>query len=190
MLTLGKQTILAAATNAPDYTMKPIARRRVLRNALLSLVFATGCSGPSAPSPPVPPPTAPVIPRPAALVIEHQSASVSGPDRDGYFVYEVRFLLRETTGNASVIVDNVWPVSPDPDEGYSFGPVCFGRTLRVPPSGTLDVFLTDGGLSSLGLGCRPSTWSRAEALELQLQVRFIDDNGFTGVALAKVPVER
>ena len=162
----------------------PALEKLMFRNAVLSLVFATGCTGPSAPSPYVPPPR----PRPAALVIEHQSASVSGPDRDGYLNYEVRFLLRETTGNASVVVENVWPVSPDPDEGYSYGPFCFGTTLRVPPSGTLDVFFTDEGLSSLR--CRPSTWSRAEALELQLQVRFIDDNGFTGVALASVPVKR
>ena len=35
------------------------------------------------------------------------------------------------------------------------------------------------------LRCRPTTWSCAEAPELQLQVRYLDDNGSTGVALRR-----
>jgi hypothetical protein len=114
---------------------------------------------------------------------------MSGPDAEGYMNYRVRFLLRETTGLGGVTVQNVWPVSPDGvDEGYSYGPTCFQRTLRVPPGGTLDVFDSDAGLSSLG--CQPYTWGRMVANHLDLVVTFRDDDGREGETKAVIDVTR
>ena len=121
------------------------------------------------------------------LVVEQQSATVTGPDAEGYFYYHPRFLLRETTGNEGAAIQNVWPISPDgPDEGYSYGPVCFQKTLRVPPGEILDIFFTDAGLNSLG--CSPKTWAKTEAGVLDLVVTFQDDDGRPGEVKASVPV--
>ena len=165
--------------------------RRLLALAVLSLLvgIAAGChSSPVTPSLPGPlvedPPTPPRPPLPA-LEIEGLSVSVTDrPDGDGYFYYRARFLLRETSGKAGAIIENVWPVSPDgPDEGYSYGPVCFGRVLRVEAGSTLDMFLTDEGLKSLR-ECAPHTWAKKKVPELALVVTYKSDDGRMGTATA------
>ena len=185
--------------NYGDGMSAPRQRRQSVRTiaavcmtVTLGLV-AVGCGSsasgaPTAPTNPSPASNPPPPPTPS-LAIEEALATMSGPDVDGYLHYAVRFLLRETTGLGGVTVQNVWPVSPDGiDEGYSFGPMCFHRTLRVPPGGTLDVFDTDSGLSSLG--CQPSTWGRMAAPQLDLVVRFKDDDGRDGETKAVIDVVR
>ena len=187
----------------PGYRAGMSALRRPRRSVRLGLavclsaafaLVVVGCSSPTggpsaAPTSPSPTPNAPPPTPTPALAIEGASATVSGPDADGYLYYDVRFLLRETTGLGSVTVQNVWPVSPDGiDEGYSYGPTCFHRTLRVPPGGTLDVFDTDTGLRSHG--CQPRTWGRMAASHLDLVVTFRDDDGRDSQAKGVVDVER
>jgi hypothetical protein len=168
--------------------MRSVLNLSALAVLPLLVGIAAGChSSPVTPSLPGPlveePPTPPRPPVPA-LEIEGLSVGVTNrPLADGYFYYSVRFLLRETSGKAGAIIENVWPVSPDgPDEGYSYGPVCFGKVVRVEAGSTLDVFLTDQGVQSLQ--CVPQTWAKKKVPELELIVTYKSEDGRSGTAKA------
>src|SRR5262249_15685478 len=154
------------------------------------LQISAGCSGsptPAAPSqvslpsptPPSRPPATPAETTAAQLVIEQQSMKVVYPAVNGYFQYELRFLLRETTGKSGATIENLL-VGDGRGGGDNTGPACWRETLRVPPGGTLDTFYTEAGWKWLGYcGIFPNFRTENPPM-LYVVVTFKDDDGRTG----------
>ena len=149
--------------------------------AAASLVFSSCDKAPSSPGPlpPVwtPPPSPPPPASIAMLAIEQLSVV---PLSDPRFGYDVRFQLRETSGNSGATLQDVF-VGDLFGGGDHTGPGCWGQALRVPPGGTLDTFYSDAGrnwLSYCGVGGSHPTKS------VRVLVMFTDDDGRLGSVVA------
>lgn len=155
--------------------------RGVLAAAVIVLLAASpGCHdqwGGLPPNPPIPVPL-PTGPPVASLTIEDAWVSLRPASTPRTFWGEVRFLLRETSGESGATIREVLiPGGSDPA-----GPACWQGDLRVPPGGTLDRFYTDAGLSSLGY-CAP--WAlvvdaATGSHPIVVSVTFYDDGGRLG----------
>ena len=171
---------------------------------MVVLVFATnlavGCdSAPQsptspfsgAPSPtPTPAPTAPASSASlASLAIEDAFAIANVVN--GRYVYEVRFLLRETGGKSGATVKETVVINPNVlPSGYSTysqaqGESCWIEELRVPPGGMLDIFYTDAGSKWLSY-CWVGVDAPPNVPNLRLEVHFKDDGGPRGLAVATI----
>src|SRR5262245_33487120 len=134
---------------------------------IVLVLICSGCSGsPTASGPsPLPLPSPPVpsqssaLPSPATaqLVIEQQSVSVF-PVTAGQFLYEPRFLLRETTGKSGATIRDIYVEYSRETDHTWIG--CWGK-LRVPPGGTLDTFYTEAGARELSY-CFPDASGNTE----------------------------
>lgn len=146
-----------------------------------TLMAGAGCGDPptkpSLSSTPTPTPT-PKDSAAASYVIENAFAIVhplAYPLGSG-FGYEVRFLLRETTGRGSAIVEEVAVAGPNGTD--LTGPGCWHDDLRVPAGGTLDTFYTDAGSSWLGY-CGPGSGGSTPTPSLTIKVTLNDGTAFT-----------
>lgn len=176
-------------------------RERLASVVVLALLIATGCdSGPRSPITPTepgPPPTTPAppaMPPPAlpsfdaslssaSIVIEDAFAKVH-PDGNR-FGYEVRFLLRETSGRSAATITEVTVYGP---EGSDItGPGCWRETVQVKAGGSLDLFHTDAGQRHL-VYCAPGSGGQTRTPNLTVAVSFVDANGQPGTVGASVAV--
>jgi hypothetical protein len=151
----------------------------------LGLLFI-GCSGsPSTPAAPTPVPSSPTQPAPtpppttnpssASVVIEDPFAIVRS---DGSrFGYDVRFLLRETSGASGATIERI--VIYGPSGSDETGSICWKDQIRVPAGGALDTFYTDAGAQSLTY-CGPGSGGTTASPVLAAAVTFRDDSGVVG----------
>jgi hypothetical protein len=168
--------------------------------AVLSLAVVTAaCSdNPVAPAPSQPPSQPPPFPSPrppgptsASLLIEDFSVIVkrSLPGgravEDGRFSLEVRFLLKETSGNSGANVESFF-LGDQSGGGAWFAGSCL-KGLRVPAGGVYDTLNTDEGYASWSY-CAPY-WGVVSApvkeMPIFLTVNFVDDDGHPGSVRAQ-----
>lgn len=180
----------------------PQIRRTLARSTAASIlaVLVWGCSGgnpvvPSGPAPatrevvptPPPPPTPapPFNPSSALVTIESPFAYVR---RNGFqFIYEVRFLLRETGSKSGALVESVVLYSPAGSDATSSG--CWRDPLRVAPNGVLDTFYTDAGATWLSY-CNLVGGGTTTTPELYVMVWFRDDDNVMGSVAAAIQTLR
>jgi hypothetical protein len=109
----------------------------------------------------------------SAFAIVHRQPLGEPP---GYYGYELRFLLRETSGRSGATVERI--VIYGPSGSDETGPGCWRDQLRVPPGGVLDTFHTDVGSLWL-LYCGPGTGGFTATPSLMIRVTLKDDAGAT-----------
>ena len=152
--------------------------------AVLTTTFAAGCS-PGSPLSPAPP-TQTVSPIQAlvSVVIEDAFAIVH-PEQGGRFSYEVRFLLRETSGRGGATVFRVAVFGPT-DESRT-GVECWREQvqMRIPPGGVLDIFHTDAGAKALSY-CGPVSEGTTANPSLAVSVFFNGEDGSAGRVDARI----
>lgn len=154
------------------------------------LVSLPSCGAPSDPSPPPrvdppPPPPPPPPPSPIASLAIEQLTFLPLRNDGLHFGYDVRFQLRETSGNSGATIKNVL-VGDLRGGGDNTGPSCWVVPLRVPPGGVLDTFFTDAGRDWLGYCGVGAGFPTQEA---RVVVDFADDDGRIGFVevIAKAP---
>jgi len=171
-------------------------------NLALTLVSAltVGCGSmmqspvsPSATANAPPAPAAPASPANFASIAIEDAFAIGLQGQDTY-IYEVRFLVRETGGTSGAVVKSVTVENPNLRAGERTskqfqGESCWQTELRVPPGGTLDTFYTDAGSEWLGY-----CWVGIDALpnveSLLIEVFFKDDYGYTGSVRATISTFR
>ena len=115
--------------------------------------------------------------------------SGSGCEPGSHYLYQVRLLVRESSGRSGATVKAITVYNPNHAAGETYSQVtsesCWRDTLRAPAGGTLDVFYTDSGANWLsycyaGIGAAPGV-SR-----LSVEVTFTDDDGHPGTATTTI----
>jgi len=172
----------------------PSNGRLILAALVSSLLLHPGCGGPPfAPDPssepgsgsaaPLPQPALPLQPA-ASLVIERLTA-MGSPFRN-FFVYDARFLLRETGGHSGATIKKI-QIGGVAGDGDGVTDDCWGGGLRVPAGGTLDTFFTEDGRYWLSwYYCEPGGASPTQLDTVWVTVTFNDDHGVIGTATADI----
>ena len=105
------------------------------------------------------------------------------------YIYEVRLLLRESSGRSGATIKSIDVSNPNPAPGgtgsQGTGESCWVDTQRAPPGGTLDTFYTDAGSRWLSY-CYVGIDGPAVVSSLKVDVRFQDDDGHAGSVAAVV----
>jgi hypothetical protein len=127
---------------------------------------------------------------PPSLVIER--LSVGTPPlalEDGTFWYRVKFLIRETSGHSSALIQRIVVTSPDAVNDND--PWCWGDVpIVVPAGGVLDLIDPEHVKKMLGDYCAPATIALPASFQLDVSITFLDESEREGTVEATTTIHR